>query len=707
MMTAASQHSSSFKFRRFPNRIPLGLTYACLYMGRYNLTVSKNALGELMTKEDFGIIFGVGTLTYAFSFLVNGPLVDRIGGRKGALIAAIGSGTMNLVMGLYLSWVLASGTATNDQIRLVFSVLYALNMYFQSYGAVAIVKVNAHWFHVRERGSFSGIFGTMISSGIFLAFTVNNWILHAAAGDGPELHAAKWVFFAPAVLLYVFFLIEAFLLKDRPSLAGHEDFDTGDASSGEDDKPVPTMQIIKRILTHPVILTVALIEFCTGVVRNGVMHWFPIYAKEIWVLPGSHYLRYGSWGNWMIPVGMFIIAALFFFMGSKARGNRKGWLLVSGALVFLAPFLQGGWGGILFVAGVIGGNVAGWVSDLFFGSRRMPVAGILYGLLILASIGMIFGLGGTENRVGWASGSHEPASGTLITAVGESPVSDWNEVDAALRALAAGAPAGATEMDIDLAVETEAGSRSVRLTVAVVDGETANWGLLPSGSGRMTDPAAEPRLLALQPGDRILGLAATPTLLAQGLAEGPFENWKQVSGAVRAVPALPDGAGGWCPDKSMVTYDGTGIPAGESPSTGLLYARLDRDGEVLDVALRDPAPTLRAGDYRKLRAGPVLTLNPIWLGVMIFIMSICVIGTHGLLSGTATMDFGGRKGAATAVGMIDGFVYLGTGLQSFALGRLTTMNWAYWPLFLLRFGIIGLVLLTRIWHAKPGGSGGH
>ena len=69
-------------------------------------------------------------------------------------------------------------------------------------------------------------------------------------------------------------------------------------------------------------------------------------------------------------------------------------------------------------------------------------------------------------------------------------------------------------------------------------------------------------------------------------------------------------------------------------------------------------------------------------------MSICVIGTHGLLSGTATMDFGGRKGAATAVGMIDGFVYLGTGLQSFALGYLTTLNWALWPVFLFPFGLV-------------------
>jgi hypothetical protein len=38
----------------------------------------------------------------------------------------------------------------------MFSVLYAANMYFQSFGAVSIVKVNAHWFHVTERGGFSG-----------------------------------------------------------------------------------------------------------------------------------------------------------------------------------------------------------------------------------------------------------------------------------------------------------------------------------------------------------------------------------------------------------------------------------------------------------------------------------------------------------------------------------------------------------------------
>ncbi len=91
--------------------------------------------------------------------------------------------------------------------------------------------------------------------------------------------------------------------------------------------------------------------------------------------------------------------------------------------------------------------------------------------------------------------------------------------------------------------------------------------------------------------------------------------------------------------------------------------------------------------------------------------SLAIIGVHGMLSGTATMDFGGRKSAGTAVGIIDGFVYLGTGLQALSLGVITSRDWQYWPVFLVPFAIIGLVLSIRIWTAFPGaakkGGGGH
>ena len=56
------------------------------------------------------------------------------------------------------------------RMSLAFSIVYGLNMYFQSYGSVSIIKVKAYWFHVRERGTFAGIFGTLISLGIYFAF---------------------------------------------------------------------------------------------------------------------------------------------------------------------------------------------------------------------------------------------------------------------------------------------------------------------------------------------------------------------------------------------------------------------------------------------------------------------------------------------------------------------------------------------------------
>jgi len=44
------RHGPWFLSRRFINWFPLGMTYAFLYMGRYNLTVAKNALGSSQVK---------------------------------------------------------------------------------------------------------------------------------------------------------------------------------------------------------------------------------------------------------------------------------------------------------------------------------------------------------------------------------------------------------------------------------------------------------------------------------------------------------------------------------------------------------------------------------------------------------------------------------------------------------------------------------
>lgn len=437
----AFSHTAAFRRRRILNWLPLGLTYSFLYMGRYNLTVAKNAFGDVMPKEAFGIISAAGTITYAISFLINGPLTDRIGGRRTIMIAALGSAVMNLALASFIYM----RPAVN--MVLVFSLLYAANMYFQSFGAVSIVKVNSSWFHVRERGVFGGIFGVLISAGIYFAFDWGYFIvekLHTVVGpDGRTVVSPPyWVFAIPAFILLFWAIVDYFLVFDRPSDVGHANFDTADASSGEDERPDPLRVVLRKVVTNPIVLTIGAIEFCTGVLRNGVMHWYTIYGKEM-----GYYASF---------------------------------------------FITRNWGLMLFLAGATGGLAAGWMSDKLFGSRRAPVAALLYGLMLASVCVMAF------------------------------------------------------------------------------------------------------------------------------------------------------------------------------------------------------------------------SLNNMWLlGISVMLISFCVIGTHGMLSGTATMDFGGRKNAGTAVGLIDGLVYLGTGTQFLSLGFLTEKNWGYWPPFLIPFAVIGLLLAIRIRHAIPKGRGGH
>src|SRR5690349_11732792 len=83
-MTPLAAHSNAYRRRRFRNWFPLGLTYATFYMGRYNFNVAKGVLGETfhLDKAEVGAIATAGFWTYALSVMLNGPLADRIGGKR-------------------------------------------------------------------------------------------------------------------------------------------------------------------------------------------------------------------------------------------------------------------------------------------------------------------------------------------------------------------------------------------------------------------------------------------------------------------------------------------------------------------------------------------------------------------------------------------------------------------------------------------------
>ena len=74
------------------------------------------------------------------------------------------------------------------------------------------------------------------------------------------------------------------------------------------------------------------------------------------------------------------------------------------------------------------------------------------------------------------------------------------------------------------------------------------------------------------------------------------------------------------------------------------------------------------------------------------------------VGGTAATDFGGRKATATSMGIVNGFAYVGSGIQSFSLGFLLANkggSWYWLPVFVIPFAIIGTFIAIKIWHDLP------
>jgi OPA family glycerol-3-phosphate transporter-like MFS transporter len=317
-------HSPAFRRRRALNWLTLGFTYAAMYMGRYNLSFANKALSDTYgwDKTQIGSIISIALTIYGVSALFNGPVADRIGGRKSMLIGVFGAVVFNLAfgMGAYIGF-LGTGTVLIGY----FATAWAFNMYFQSYSALSLIKVNSSWFHVRERGVFSAIFGSMIQSGRALIFVIG--------GLAVTVLPWQWVFFLPAVIMFCMGLLTYRFVRDTPEDTGHPGFDTADASSGDTEK-VDFKYLAKKVFTNPVTLTIAAAEFCTGFVRHGFEQWFPRYMQE-----AQH-------------------------------------------LTLESKVFQGG-AFVVVLAGIFGAFAAGTISDWVFKSRRPPVAFIGYFLQII------------------------------------------------------------------------------------------------------------------------------------------------------------------------------------------------------------------------------------------------------------------------------------------------------------------------------------
>src|SRR6185295_8634640 len=92
----------AFRRRRVQNWLVLGLLYAFFYATRYNLSALSGQLCSYFgwTNTEYGVFETMMPFVYGASVLVNGPIADRIGGKKAFLFGAAGVTVANFLFGL-------------------------------------------------------------------------------------------------------------------------------------------------------------------------------------------------------------------------------------------------------------------------------------------------------------------------------------------------------------------------------------------------------------------------------------------------------------------------------------------------------------------------------------------------------------------------------------------------------------------------------
>lgn len=200
----------------------------------------------------------------------------------------------------------------------VFMVLWAVNGWAQSMGAAPCVVALSRWFGDKERGTFYGLWSSSHNFGEALTFIVTALIVSA--------YGWQWGFRGAGLLGICGFLIFICFMRDTPEshslppIAVYKG-DVKAEESAADGKSVGDYQ--REVLRNPAVWMLALASAFMYISRYAV----------------------NSWG-------------IFFLESQKGYTNLEASSVIS----------------ISSVCGIVGTVSSGWVSDRFFGGRRMVPA---------------------------------------------------------------------------------------------------------------------------------------------------------------------------------------------------------------------------------------------------------------------------------------------------------------------------------------------
>lgn len=315
-----------YRRHRFRILIAITLGYGLAYTCRLALSVVKQPLIDegIFTPVELGMIGAALFYAYALGKLVNGFLADHANMKVFFAFGLLMSALVNIGMGF--------STALSLCI-----VLWALNGWFQGFGAPAGIVALAAWFSNRERGRYYGIWSTAHSLGEGLTFVVVAGIV--------ATWGWRFGFWSPGILCVFVAAAIWLLMQDRPRTLGLPDVNDwrGDrwqtAGQPADDATRTSLWRTQlSILALPTIWVLGLASATNYVVRYAINSWGILFLQE----------------------------------------DRGYSLIEAGTLLMVNT-----------IAGLVGCIAFGFISDKVFNARRPP-ANLLFAIAEIIALLLIF-----------------------------------------------------------------------------------------------------------------------------------------------------------------------------------------------------------------------------------------------------------------------------------------------------------------------------
>lgn len=293
------------------------LVYAGFYLCRKNMSVVMPMLMDDLgyTKAQLAWMISGYSFIYMLGQFANGMLSDRFGPRLIVGVGLLVSVASNVAMGLGAS------------VLILFGLLHMANGYGQSTGWSGTIKNMSSWFRHEERGMVMAWWGTCYALGGVIA-TIFATYVSTHETFLPQLGWRRG-FFAPAALLLVVAVSYILFTRNKPSDAGFEDFDEEPPDmkkTPSEDNRESLLAIWLTVLSSPALWVTGAMYFFLKLTRYAFLYWVPTY-----------------------------LATELAYSTDKAGYTSAAYE----------------------IAGFFGVIVAGHASDLFFKSRRFPVACIM------------------------------------------------------------------------------------------------------------------------------------------------------------------------------------------------------------------------------------------------------------------------------------------------------------------------------------------